>query len=153
MPSGRTNLYNRFRTDNDQIMDHFLLIEDDIDDQEIFCMALQAVSDRIRCTIAQNGVDAVDRLKSEPSFVPDHIFVDVNMPKMNGLECLKAIKQIEKLKHARVIMYSTSDDQKMINLCRQFGADEFIVKPPSLESLKAILSNLISNRGAAGDTP
>ena len=134
-------------------MDHFLLIEDDIDDQEIFCMALQAVNDRIRCSIAQNGIDAVRRLKSETSFRPDHIFVDMNMPKMNGLECLKEIKQIEKLKDTRVIMYSTSDDQKMINLCRQWGADEFIVKPPSLESLKVILSNLISNRETARDAP
>lgn|GEM_PF-627950 len=134
-----------------QIMEHFLLIEDDIDDQEIFCMAVQAIDSSIKCSIAGNGYDAVHLLKSESSFTPDHIFLDVNMPRMNGLECLKEIRQMDRLRNTRIIMYSTSDDQKMMILCKNLGADAFIIKPPSFESLKRILFSLISEKKSAHD--
>ena len=124
-------------------MQHWLLIEDDIDDQEIFCMALEAVDIKVKCSVANNGYDAIERLKAETSFTPNYIFLDVNMPKMNGVECLKALKQIARLKDTRILMYSTSEESKVVEQCKALGADDFIIKPPSLESLKTILSQVL----------
>ena len=60
-----------------------LIIDDDADDQEIFVMCIRKISSNIDCLTANNGVDAVDLLKSNDGYVPDYIFLDVNMPKMN----------------------------------------------------------------------
>ena len=122
---------------------HCFLVDDDIDDQEIFCMALETIDRGIECSIAENGYAALERLNNETSFRPSYIFIDVNMPKMNGLDCLKAVKKIERLKESHVFMYSTSDDEHVIRACKQLGADDFIVKPASLDSLITILKKIL----------
>lgn len=126
----------------------WFLIDDDIDDQEIFCMALETIDNKIKCSIAENGHAALEKLNKETSFLPAYIFIDVNMPKMNGLECLKGIRKIERLNESHVFMYSTSDDEKIVNVSKQLGADDFIVKPSSLDSLIVVLKTLI-RKGAA----
>jgi CheY-like chemotaxis protein len=70
-----------------------LLVDDDLDDQEIFLMTLEKINKNIKCLTANNGVEALSLL-TQNSFVPDYIFLDVNMPKMNGIECLRSIKNI-----------------------------------------------------------
>ena len=119
------------------------LIEDDVDDQEIFCMALEAIDRTIICSFANNGYDAIEKLKSDTTFNPDCIVIDVNMPKMNGIECLKMIKKMPRLSETRIVMYSTSEDQGIIDKCKDLGANDFIVKPSSLDSLINILSKLV----------
>ena len=69
-----------------------LLIEDDLDDQELFCMAIQEIDPEIECFFANNGIDGIEKINS-PSFVPDYIFIDLNMPRMNGVDCLKEVKK------------------------------------------------------------
>ena len=69
------------------------LIDDDIDDQQIFSIALQNISSFIRFVIANNCKDALEKLSRDKSFQPDFIFLDLNMPGMSGLELLQHIKQ------------------------------------------------------------
>jgi CheY-like chemotaxis protein len=122
-----------------------MLIEDDIDDQEIFCLALQKVNAQILCDVAGDGVEAIELLKSARLAKPDYIFIDVNMPRMNGLECLRQIKQMPEIENVRIFMVSTSSAPKLINNSKALGADGFIVKPSSITELTRKLEEFFEN--------
>ena len=86
-----------------------MLVDDDRDDQEIFLMALQKADATMTCCVANDGVEGVKTL-SDFSYTPRYIFIDINMPKMNGIDCLEQIRKLDHLRNSLVIMYSTSAD-------------------------------------------
>jgi CheY-like chemotaxis protein len=122
------------------------LIDDDPDDQEIFLMALSEVDKNIRCTVAADGIQALQTLSGDPDFVPGHIFLDVNMPRMNGLECLEKIRQLGHLSDTKIIMYSTSADPRVISSSRELGASEYLVKPHGFSSLVQTLTKIFYSK-------
>src|SRR5882762_3877095 len=95
---------------------HIFLIDDDPDDQEIFIMTLRDINSEMFCDTADNGVKGIEKLNSVDQPVPDFIFIDLNMPKMNGLDCLQIIRATDKFKDSKVIMYSTTSENKMVVL-------------------------------------
>jgi CheY-like chemotaxis protein len=115
-----------------------LLVDDDPDDRFFFEEALSWADPSITLHSASDGVEALDVCKTE-SFKPDLIFMDVNMPRMNGINCLAARKAIEKYADTPVIMYSTSNYYK--EECFKVGAADYIEKPSDFK----ILSNLLKN--------
>lgn len=119
------------------------LIDDDIDDQEIFQMALQRIDQNINFIAANNGVEGLQKLKEDSSFVPDYIFLDVNMPKMNGMQCLPEIRKLGHLKDVKIIMYSTSTDAGIISSSKRLGADDFLVKPDKIGLLINKLAQIL----------
>ena|SRR5450432_3703359 len=119
-----------------------MLIDDDHDDQEIFLMALQKADAQINCLVANDGAEGLKTL-SDLSCAPSYIFLDINMPKINGIECLQAIRRLDHLRDSRVIMYSTSANAGIIRQCKELGADDFLTKPPGLASLVASLSDIL----------
>src|SRR5579863_7137760 len=84
------------------------LIDDDMDDQEIFKLALEEVDKSILCITANSGIDALQKLKAGNAFIPDFIFLDLNMPRLNGKQTLKQIKANPALHRVPVIIYSSS---------------------------------------------
>lgn len=124
-------------------MTQCFLIDDDIDDQEIFCMALAHIDPAIQCTIAGDGSQALDMLETMVENIPDYIFIDMNMPKMNGIACLKAIK---KMKHisSNVYMFSTTSDKQIIDMSVELGALDFIIKPAGLSELITRLRKVLN---------
>ena len=129
-------------------MDHPIrcfLIDDDLDDQEIFFMALQDAYDTISCVCANDGVQALEKLNTDQAFVPHFIFIDMNMPRMKGVQCLEEIKKIDRLRDIPVYMYSTSADPTAIAQTKQLGAADFIVKPSTIGALTSTLSKLLQN--------
>ncbi len=121
-----------------------LIIDDDPDDQEIFLMCLKKVNANIHCLTANDGVEALSMLKSNEKYIPHYIFLDVNMPKMNGLECLKKIKTIEQLKNTKIFMYSTTSESSVVKESKELGVADFIVKPSSTGELKEKLSKIFN---------
>ncbi|MEO6668270.1 MAG: response regulator, partial [Ferruginibacter sp.] len=113
-----------------QVQKTILMIDDDVDDQEIFFHALERSDKSVNCVFANDGIHALEKIDAEESFVPDFIFIDLNMPRMNGRECLINIKKIERFKNVPVYMYSTAADAKTIAANKELGAADFIVKPP-----------------------
>jgi len=111
-----------------------LLVDDDEDDKEIFCLALAEVDPSIQCYIASDGIEALEML-SNPAFTPDYIFLDLNMPLMSGKECLIEIKKRPHLGKTSVIIFSTSASQKDIEDTIELGASAFITKPPLISTL------------------
>ena len=119
------------------------LIDDDDDDQEIFTLALSNIDGAINCVTANDGIDALKKLTGDQSFVPDYIFLDLNMVRMNGRECLAEIKKIQRLQKVPVIIYSTSSEPRDISETKQLGASDYIVKPPSMTQLEKRLEQVL----------
>lgn len=115
------------------------LVDDDPDDQEIFMSALQELNESIQCVTANNGVEALEKLDPDKSFVPDFIFLDLNMPMMDGKQCLAEIKKIPSLSHVPIVIYSTSSSPDDINETRRLGVSSFLTKPSSFSGLIKLL--------------
>ncbi len=117
-----------------------LLIDDDQDDQEIFIIALNDSGQKINCSTANNALSGLRHLDDNPGAAPDYIFLDLNMPGMNGKQCLEEIKSRPFLKHVPVIIVSTSARPQDISETQQLGAAAFITKPSSVRSFSRMLS-------------
>jgi len=117
-----------------------LLIDDDLDDQEIFKLALQDINDSVQCLTANDGAAGLQLLSTAENHTPHYIFLDLNMPRMGGKDCLTAIRNLPHLSHIPVIIYSTSSDPRDINETKLLGASDYIVKQFDINSLKDILT-------------
>ena len=123
----------------------FLLVDDDTDDTSLFREVLEEVNPSIIFNWAEDGQEALQFLKNEDSELPDIIFLDLNMPRMGGKECLAEIKNDAKLHKIPVIMYTTSSQSRDIEETMQKGAICFITKPTNMKELKNILSSIAGN--------
>ncbi len=119
-----------------------LLIDDDEDDQEIFLTALERVSDTVTCTAIGNARNALQQLE-EKKLLADIIFLDLNMPVMNGQQFLSAIKKNSQLDQIPVIIFSTTSHPDTITLVKEMGADDFITKPDKFDELVGMLKSFI----------
>jgi CheY-like chemotaxis protein len=121
---------------------NILLIDDDRDDQEFFVNALKIVSETAVFNSANNGQHALELLESK-EVNPELIFLDWNMPLMNGQEFLEVIKKRDALKDIPIIILSTSSHYKTITLSRDLGAKDFITKPTNFGDLVEILGSFV----------
>ena len=92
---------------------------------------------------AIDGIDALEKLRSKDIARPDLIFLDINMPRLNGKECLSELKKDPSLCHIPVVIYSTSRLIKDIQDIRGMGGIEFLTKPCSSQDLKTALTFMI----------
>jgi CheY-like chemotaxis protein len=109
-----------------------LYAEDDIEDLDTFCEVLASINPSIKCINARDGQEALEILENAV-VLPDYIFLDINMPTMDGKSCLKNIRKDERFKTIPVVIYTTSSNKKDIDLCMQLGAAEYIQKPNSMK--------------------
>ena len=119
----------------------FLLVDDDADDSELFKEALNEVDDAAIFYHAENGEEALKKLNE--LHLPEIIFVDINMPRMNGWEFLRALKFIERYRTIPVIMYSTTSHPEEIQTANALGVT-FQTKPSSYSDLKKMLAGVIA---------
>jgi DNA-binding response OmpR family regulator len=117
------------------------LIDDDEDDREIFQLALNRVAG-VLCITSQNGKEALEKLSDE-NFNPDFIFLDLNMPLVNGRECLQGIRKIKRFKKTPVFIYTTSTQEADKITLEKLGATGFITKPTSINDLVEILTTYL----------
>jgi CheY-like chemotaxis protein len=122
----------------------FLLVDDDRDDTELFTEAIEAVDASVRFYSATDGREALDKLSAKVIVAPDLIFLDINMPEMNGWQLLNRLKHDQDLKDIPVIMYSTSSQIKDRKNASASGALCFFTKPNSFVHLKKILEVVVS---------
>lgn len=120
-----------------------LNVDDDQEDREFFCEALKEIDPSIVCLLAGSGAEALSLLQSHMP-LPDYIFLDINMPMMNGKQCLKKLKSMTELQAIPVIMYSTSTDTREIRECYSLGAEDFLIKPNSFEKLVNDLTSIFA---------
>jgi CheY-like chemotaxis protein len=117
------------------------LVDDDEDDREIFTIALSDLGENIECVLASDGMDALQKLRSSES-LPDFIFLDLNMPRMDGKECIAEIKKDNRLYDIPVVIYSTSSSSRDRADAARLGAMHFFTKPPSISALSTALGDI-----------
>jgi CheY-like chemotaxis protein len=121
---------------------NILLIDDDIDELKIFTDAIKEVPGNFKCVFVTNTQEALDMLQS---FIPDYIFVDFNIPKINGLDFLSAVKKSDKLKEVPIFLYSTSISNEMSKIAELLGAAGSIEKTFSIAMLASELKVLLTD--------
>ncbi len=124
-------------------MKKILLIDDDEDDQLMFKEVIESINPTLHCEIATNGKIALDKLKVS-AFLPDIIFLDLNMPIMNGYEVLSQIKKENVLNKIPVCIFTTSNLLRDKELTKEFGAKCFLTKPNCFQVLHNQLEQILS---------
>jgi CheY-like chemotaxis protein len=115
-----------------------LIIDDDIDDQEILITAIQELDAAMICCTALNGKDALDKLMSK-EVIPKLIFLDLNMPAMNGFQFLEHVRCSDELSQIPIVVFSTSSNPADVQQTKKLGAIDFFTKPTSFLKLKQLL--------------
>ncbi|MBK8881778.1 MAG: response regulator [Bacteroidales bacterium] len=118
---------------------NILLADDDIDDCIFFEKALEELIISTNLTTVHDGEELMQLLANESYNLPDILFLDLNMPRKNGFECLSEIKHDNKLKDLPVIIFSTSFEQEVVNSLYKNGARYFIRKPSVFIQFKEII--------------
>jgi len=122
---------------------HILLIDDDEDDRMLFKYALEMSGDQAVCTAISGWLGALDILGSGK--LPDVIFLDLNMPEMHGLDCLKLLKESPVYGHVPVIIYSTSRHHVDIKKAGELGAQGYLKKQSDIDDLRNRIKQYISH--------
>ncbi|PWJ57451.1 response regulator receiver domain-containing protein [Dyadobacter jejuensis] len=120
------------------------LADDDLDDCVLFQDALMEISTESVLTTANDGIELIRLLEMVPERNPDVIFLDLNMPKRNGFECLQQIKNSQCWRDIPVVIFSTTGQQEMIHKVYETGANYFIRKPGSFPKLKQAIQEVLS---------
>ncbi len=122
-----------------------LLAEDDADDRLLFREALNEVSSDTSLSTVVDGEELMKTLhKNIQSETPFIVFLDLNMPKKNGFECLLEIRKTAKFKDVPIVIFSTSCQQEAINKMYENGASYYICKPNSFLNLKTSIAYILS---------
>lgn len=116
-----------------------LLADDDEGDRILFTEAFSEIKFKTVVRTVNDGIQLMDWLNNEGIPLPHFLFLDLNMPRKNGLECLMEIRSNERLKDIFVAIYSTSNNEKDMEDTFFYGANVYITKPNNFNTLKEIL--------------
>ena len=119
---------------------HVLLADDDEDDRNFFKDAFGEIKINTDVKLVKDGVELMEYLNKPDIVLPHILFLDLNMPRKNGMECLREIKKIDRFKHIAIAIYSTSASDSDIEETFVKGANIHIKKPNDFEALKKTLS-------------
>ena len=117
-----------------------ILAEDDVDDQNIFQLALQEIHPAILLSFASNGQELLTTLQTS---IPDLVFLDLDMPYKNGLECLLEIRRNLNLKYLPVIVFSSTTKPSNIQTAYEMGAHLFFIKPGTYTEYLSSLTDIL----------
>ncbi len=120
-----------------------LLADDDQDDRNFFEEALKQLPISSSLTTVSDGEQLMLMLGNETLELPHVIFLDINMPRKTGVECLSEIKQQARLKSLPVVMFSTSNVSDKINMLFKTGATIYIHKPGDFSQLKKVIHHAL----------
>ena len=123
---------------------HIILADDDEDDRLFFTDAFSELKINTKVNTYNDGVELMNYLNSDDAILPQVLFLDLNTPKKNGIECLHEIKSNSKFEDIAIAIYSTSSSEEHIEETFVSGANIYIKKPNDFESLKKILSDVVA---------
>jgi CheY-like chemotaxis protein len=124
-------------------MTNILIVDDDEDDRDLFYTALREVDGSVTCILARDGQEALLGLRLKEFPMPDLIFIDLNMPRVNGFQCLTELKKDRALQNIPIAIYTTSKIKEHKEECQRLGAAHFITKPTSFAELCNVISEVL----------
>lgn len=124
---------------------NLLLADDDIDDCDFFRDAIDEMELSVHFNTVGNGVELMKYLENDQIQSPDLLFLDLNMPKKSGMECIGEIKTSETLKDIPIVVFSTSMDRTVVDDLFALGAHYYIQKPGEFKNLKAVIKKAIAS--------
>ena len=125
---------------------YIFIVDDDEEDRELFLIAIKKIDTTIQLKEAANGLDALQKLK-QLSTPPDIIFVDLNMPLMDGLSCITELKKDSRYNNIPIVVLTTSDNPKEKARAQSLGASCFLTKPSTVTMLTTRLKAVLANFG------
>ncbi len=123
---------------------HILLADDDENDRFLFKEAMSKLTILTDIQTVNNGDELMSYLTQADAPLPDLLFLDLNMPRRNGIECLREIRSNPKLKDISIAIYSTSSSEKDIEQTFINGANVYIQKPNEFSLLKQSLEKVVT---------
>lgn len=120
------------------------LADDDEDDRMFFKDAFDELKINTNVNTFNDGEELMFHLKKNDTILPNILFLDLNMPKKNGLECLLEIKKEIRFKDIAIAIYSTSSSEEDIENTFVHGANIYIKKPSDFNTLKKVLSDVVT---------
>ena len=123
---------------------HILLADDDKDDRLFFKYAMEELKIKTLVTIVNDGVQLINHLNQPDVVLPHVVFLDLNMSRKGGIQCLKEIRSDKKFKELAIAIYSTSGSERDIEESFIQGANIYITKPNDFDTLKKILAEVIN---------
>jgi len=120
-----------------------LLADDDEDDRTFFSEAIAELKMTNQLTLFNDGKDLMEYMNNPDSDLPHILFLDLNMPYKNGLDCLKEIRASQRFKNVSVAIYSTSSSEKDIENTFVEGANIYIKKPNDFSELKKVIKEVV----------
>lgn len=125
---------------------HILLADDDEGDRLLFTEAFAELNLQTVVETVNNGIQLMEWLQMKDNRLPHMIFLDLNMPRKGGIDCLKEIRSNDRLKDISVAIYSTSDSALDKAEAFRHGANVYIAKPNNFTKLKQVLANAVLTR-------
>lgn len=122
---------------------YILLADDDKSDRLLFTEAFADLKIKTIVRTVNNGIQLMDWLNMKNIHLPDLLFLDLNMPRKNGLECLKEIRSDDKLNAIAIAIYSTSNNEEDIKETFQNGANIYLTKPSDFNTLQQLLEKAL----------
>ncbi len=123
---------------------NIILADDDEDDRLFFTDAFDELKITTKVKTFNDGVYLMDYLNDKESDLPNVLFLDLNMPRKSGMECLKELKQNAKFNNVAIAIYSTSASEEDIENTFVMGANIYIKKPNDFNQLKKVLSEVVT---------
>lgn len=121
------------------------MVDDDLDDSDLFVEAMHDVDPSLTCQALRSGRQLIEKLGTD-THKPDVIFLDLNMPEMNGLECLSALKKTAGLQDIPIVIYTTSSNPSDKQRAYTLGASLFYTKPHTYSQLRDFLDDFVNQR-------
>ena len=123
---------------------YVLLADDDADDRMFFQDAIEEIELKINLVTVKDGQELMSFLERDAIMIPQVLFLDLNMPFKNGLQCLQEIRSNGNFNDICIILYSTTARQSDIDQGFDHGANFFVHKPSSFTDLKRILTAIFT---------
>lgn len=123
---------------------HIILADDDEDDRMLFKDAFEELKINTKVNMFNDGVELMDYLNTPDAILPHVLFLDLNMPKKNGIECLHEIKGNSRFRDIAIAIFSTSSSEEHIEETFVQGANIYIKKPSDFITLKKVLGDVVT---------
>ncbi len=125
-----------------------LIAEDDADDRFLFKTAFEEKGYNDQIEFVENGIELwkflvnIQQKDASEREYPSFILLDLNMPKKDGREVLREIKQHPEFKKIPVVVFTTTNSENEVKRCYELGANTYVVKPVSFDSLLKVVEEI-----------